>query len=231
MSAAFDYDVHRFGIGVASGSQWHAVDVVSLAPRIARARSDAHREGSSATRRVATFSACGIRVQLLRAMGPFTYDSPWLPKVRCERCSWVVAIDRGTVEQEIASYVADAGEEPRGDLLCQIFTAILADAQPGPPGRAGHRTDLLAHAALHRPRLTVCHQCSPGGCRAAHGPAVTSCPQEAVLCTACTFTAGPWAREREGQPTGECVVSSPCSALLALAAHYDIEVPSTEVRR
>ena len=230
MSAAFDYDTHRFAIGAASsGARWHAVDVEAMAPRVARARSEA-ASGGVKPPRVEIYSTCGVQVQLLRAMGPFAYDSPWLTKVRCERCSWVVSLDRGTVEQEIALYVADAGEDPRGELLRQIFTAILADARRG-PGLAGHRTDLLAHAALHRPRLTVCHRCAREGCRAAHGPAATVCPQKAVLCTECSFTAGPWARDREGALSGECVVSAPCSALQALAEHYEIRLPRLEVHR
>jgi hypothetical protein len=222
VSAVFDYDSHRFAIGAASsGSHWHAVDVVSLAPTMARVLGAAQQEGRKSVG-VETFSTCGVPVQVLRALGPFTYDSPWLTQVRCERCSWVVALDRGTVEQEIELHVGAAGDDPRGELLRLIFTAILADAPPGPVGVAGHRTDLLAHAALHRPTLMVCQRCAHGGCRAAHGAAVTVCPQRVVLCRACSFLAGPWAREREGVPTGECVVGSPCSTLLALAEHYDI---------
>lgn len=166
---------------------------------------------------------CGARSQLVRKLGPFTYDSRWLEKLRCERCSWVVALNRGTVEQEIELYVADAGGDRRGELLRQIFTAILADAPPGPEATAGHRSELLAHTARHRPAATVCADCTRQGCDGAHGPDVGVCPDAAVVCAECSFTTGSWAGQWHSVTTGECVVGAPCSALLALAEHYGIE--------
>ncbi len=219
MSAAIDYDRHRFAIGAAmSGWGYHAIDLEAMAPRADRAPAD-------------VFSPCGARVQPVRKFGPFTYDNRWIKRLRCERCSWVVALNRGTVEQEIELYAADAGGDARGRLLREIFTSILADAAPGPDAQAGHRSDLLAHAARHRPVMTVCASCVDAGCSAAHGPAVSRCPHAVVVCEECSFTAGSWAGEWEGVTTGECVVASPCSVLLALADHYGVAARGREQRR
>ena len=207
---------HRFGIAAGmSGWGWHAVDLECVRRRLATARNEAIK-----TVDVEVFSVCGARSHLVRKLGAFTYGSRWLQRLRCERCSWVVAINRGTVEQEIDLYTAESGDAPSGDLLRQIFTAILADAPPGREAEAGHRSDLLAHAARHRPVITVCETCSEEGSAAAHGPHVAQCPQAAVRCDECSFTAGSWAGERQG--VGECVVAAPCSVLTALAEHYGI---------
>jgi hypothetical protein len=221
VSAAIDYDTHRFAIAAAlSGFGWHAVDLESV-------RTHAHDAGSPAAQ---AYSLCGMRAQITRKLGPFTYGSRWLKRLRCERCSWVVALNRGTVEQEIDLYTAEAGDDALKDLLRQVFIAILADALPGPDAQAGHRSELLAHAARHRPVLTVCERCSEEGAGAAHGPGVQRCPQAAALCEECSFTAGSWAGEWEGVTTGECVVVAPCSVLRALADHYGIAPAGREAR-
>jgi hypothetical protein len=222
MSAAMteDYDTYRFGIAAGlSGVGWHAVDLEVMWTRWAESRIELLKR-----EKLETFSVCGARSQLVRKLGAFTYDSSWLTKLRCERCSWVVALYRGTVEQEIDLYVADAGGDHRGELLRRIFTAILADAPPGPEAAAGHRSELLAHAARHRPVSTACQECADKGCAGAHGPDVQQCPQAVVLCQECSFTAGSWAGQCHGMSTGECRVSAPCSVLLALAEHYGISV-------
>ncbi|MBS4730546.1 hypothetical protein MSM1_20225 [Mycobacterium sp. SM1] len=158
--------------------------------------------------------------------GAFTYGSRWLAKGRCERCGWVVALNRGTIDQEIDLYAQSSWRVGGGwnpDLLRRIFTAILADAPPDREAQLGHRSELLAHAAEHRPIVTVCEQCAR--CRdpaAVHGEDV--CPDYRVVCGACTFRAGPWAGDQEGVPTAECVVAAPCSVLTAMAAHYLIAV-------
>lgn len=218
MSAAIDYDSHRFAIGTAmSGWGYHAVDLELLAPRMTQAQVERRNPFE-----VETFSPCGARVQIVGRLGQFTYGNRWLTRLRCERCSWVVALNRGTVEQEIEMYTVDAGGDAQGELLRQIFTAILADAAPGPEAQAGHRSDLLAHAARHRPVQMVCQECAESEPSVVHGAAVPHCPDMASVCTECSFTAGSWAGQWEGVTTGECVVASPCSALLAMAHHYDI---------
>lgn len=224
MSAAIDYEQHRFAIGAAlSGCGYHAIDLEMLFPRISSAQAAGRNPAE-----VEAFSPCGARVQVVAKLGPFTYGSRWLTRLRCERCSWVVALNRGTVEQEIDLYTAEAGGDRRGELLRDIFTSILADATPGPDSQAGHRSDLLAHAARHRPVLTVCAKCSEAGLSAAHGPSASRCPHAAVVCQECSFTAGSWAGEWEGVTTDECVVASPCSTLLALADHYGLAVKGRE---
>jgi len=217
----------RFAIGAAGGSwrRWHAVDLAVLGSRLDAAAA----EGRS---RPEVYSVCGQRCGLAQKLGPFAYGSRWLTSRRCERCGWVVAFNRGTVEQEIDQYAPDvaereviaaAGGDP--DLLRRIFTAILADAPPGRDDEPGHRSDLLAHAARHRPVVIVCEECgeSPGPATV-HGPEATVCPHATVVCGACTFRAGPWAGEWEGMTTGECVVAAPCSVLTSLASHYGIAV-------
>jgi hypothetical protein len=142
----------RFGIAAGmSGWGWHAVDLECVGPRLVEANSEAIKPVD-----VEVFSVCGARSHLVRKLGAFRYGSRWLKRLRCERCSWVVALNRGTVEQEIELYTAESGDAPSDDLLRQIFTAILADALPGPEAQAGHRSELLAHAARHRPVITVC---------------------------------------------------------------------------
>ena len=88
---------YRFGIG-AGGSdwRWHAVDLQVVGPRMADAVARGGQRGD-----VEVFSVCGTRAELVRRLGQFTYGSRWLSERRCERCGWVVALNRGTVEAEI----------------------------------------------------------------------------------------------------------------------------------
>jgi hypothetical protein len=214
----------RFDVGVAAewGWRWHAIDTASL-PLPAGA--------TEVQRGVEAFSVCGLRAQHVPKLGGFTYDNPFLVSRRCERCGWVVALNRGTVEQEIDFYartstkhdaLADAGAD--SGLLRRIFTAILADAPPGRDAESGHRSDLLAHAARHRPVVRLCEHCAEMDDTAAHGDAV--CASPVVVCGECTFTAGHWAGEKAGSITGECVVAAPCSVLRALMAHYGLIDPA-----
>lgn len=228
MSTAPDHPAHigvdRFAIASpTSGCGWHAVDLDVL-------RSHRRPIGRPNPNRAAAevFSVCGARSQLVPRLGPFTYSSTWLNRLRCERCSWVVAFARGTIEAEIDLYVADAGNcVSSGALLRQIFTAILADAPPGPQAGPGHRSELLAHAARHRPVLTVR---DGEGVHAAHESQGARCPAAAAVCQECSFTAGSWAGQCHGVIGDECVVSAPCSALRAFAGHYGIAVDETVLR-
>jgi hypothetical protein len=210
---------YRFGIG-SGGTDWriwHAVDLKFYAEQIAATADRGTRRNDGDV-----FSVCGTRTQHVRRLGQFSYDSQFLTRQRCERCGWVVALDRGTVDQEIELYVAAASGADHG-LLRQIFTAILADLPPGAAAQSGHRSDLLAHAARHRPTVAVCEGCSHSRSVAeVHGGGVTVCPDAVLVCGSCTFTAGQWAGDRQGMTTGECMVSAPCSVLVALAQHYEL---------
>jgi hypothetical protein len=214
----------RFELAAAAAQRtlWHAVDMALLGPRLAAAAAE------NRAREVEVYSVCGLRAHHAARLGGFTYDNRFLGSRRCERCSWVVALNRGTVEQEIDFYTrAEDGSDvlaPVGGdsgLLRAIFTAILADAPPGRDAESGHRSDLLAHATAHRPVVRVCESCTEHGVGAGHDG--SGCPQAAVICGQCTFTCGQWAGAQAGRITGECVVAAPCSVLVALAAHYGVD--------
>jgi len=226
--------LHSFAVGASAGlkPRWHAVNVAALRARKEAARED--RDGH----RVQEYSVCGLPCMSAARLGPFTPDNPLFEEGgRCERCGWVVAVSCGTLDQEIDGYtpvgvarqiIAEAGLDP--DLLPTILIAILADAPPGLDGESGHRSDLLAHAAAHRPVILMCEQCSRTGCcTEVHGPLTTTCPHASVICGACTFTAGTWAGWWEGAATGDCDVAAPCSVLTELAYVYGIITRPTGV--
>lgn len=221
MSAAPEaFSEHRFELGASPGLRWHwhAVDAASLVrPRVGPENGIQHS--------VEVYSVCGQRAVHAPKLGGFTYDNKFLALGRCERCSWVVALNRGTVEQEIDFYTdAPAGCDvlaatgTASGLLRGIFTAILADAPPGPDAESGHRSDLLAHAAQHRPQVIACKHCRDARPAGVHDAPL--CPHAAMVCGQCTFRAGSWAGMDAGAITGECVVEAPCSVLTALAHHY-----------
>lgn len=152
---------YRFSIAAGGhDSRWHAVDL-----------------GRASAVSGEVVSVCGARCQLSAAAGAFIHgDSRLQSPRRCERCGWVVALSMGATEAEIDYYTADftgtdAGEDARS-MLRRIFTAILADAPPGRDGESGYRSDLLAHAACHRPvressAAVMCAQCQvPAPCSA-----------------------------------------------------------------
>lgn len=225
MSAAVQvFGEQRFELGIAADKRdvWHAIDMTLYGPQLSAGSVDARRARSGEV-----FSVCGLRAHHIPPFGGFTYDNRFLKVRRCERCSWVVAINQGTVEQEIDFYTraadgSDVLAAAGGDstLLRAIFTAILADAPPGPDAESGHRSDLLAHASIHRPVLHVCEACVEVGAGVAHDG--RPCPQATVVCGECSFTTGLWAGQKAGVITGECVVESPCSVLVALGAHYGV---------
>lgn len=127
-------------------------------------------------------------------------------------------------------YVAAGGGADHG-LLRQLFTSILADLPPGAAAEAGHRSDLLAHVARHRPTVAVCEDCSAqGAVEQVHGAGITACPDAIMVCGACTFTAGSWAGKQQGMTTGECVVAAPCAVLLTVAEHYELPDPAWRSR-
>lgn len=213
-----DGGVVTYRFGVAAGGEhgrWHAVDLHSIAPPIVAAAGGGDSAG--------VVSVCGARSHYRGQLGRFDVGDQGLGRRRCESCGWVVALTQGAVEAQIELYTAAAGTLDDG-LLRRIFVAILADLPPGRAARAGHRSELLAHAARHRPTVAVCANCTASDRSPAevHGHDTAVCPDAVLVCRACTFTAGPWAGPRRGAPTGECVVAAPCSVLVALARHYDL---------
>lgn len=225
MSAAVQvFGEQRFELGVAADKRdvWHAIDMALYGPQLS-ARSVEQRRAHSGE----VFSVCGLRAHHIPPFGGFTYDNRFLKARRCERCSWVVALNQGTVEQEIDFYTrAEDGSDVLAAAGCDstllrgIFTAILADAPPGRDAESGHRSDLLAHASVHRPVLHVCEACVELGAGVAHDG--QPCPHAAAVCGECSFVAGPWGGQKAGVITGECVVNAPCSVLQALGAHYGV---------
>ncbi|MGJ6127384.1 hypothetical protein QN239_32920 [Mycolicibacterium sp. Y3] len=220
----------RFGIGPGRHRR-HAVDLLEAAPLI-----DAGRRRGRMARAAELHGVCGERVMLARKWGRYDYANPHLSTRRCERCSWIVALHLGTVEDEIASYapepverglIASTGHDP--DLLTTIVRAVLAahDGEVSDRLEPAVVSELLAHISRHRPVGVICEGCWDGGIQDTHGVGVTHCPEAIVACWACTFIAGSWAGEFEDTiGSCECIVRSPCSVLTAVAAHHNIDITS-----
>ncbi|SIH25529.1 Uncharacterised protein [Mycobacteroides abscessus subsp. abscessus] len=179
-------------------------------------------------------SVCGEMVGLAAGWGAYERDSRYLQRADvCHRCVWIVAAARG----ELAAQLADTRVEKRHE---QTVATALGDSAVGErllqaivddPDIAGslvgklsrsHRTDLLALAAQHLPRVLVCDECGGDGFDDAHEG--ESCPAAEAGCLACSPTAGPYAGEWQGQLLQECVVQAPCSVIEALCDYYGINL-------
>lgn len=177
---------------------------------------------------------CGELCGLASAWGAYERESRYLtrPDV-CQRCVWIVAGARGELtdhvamtrprEQHTAAVSAALGDITVGERLMQ---AILDDPDISGSldslhGRfaRSHRTDLLALAAQHLPRVLVCEECGDGMGDAHDG---RHCPDEQAACLTCTPQAGPYAGEWEGSILQECIVTAPCSVLRSLCDYYEI---------
>jgi len=196
---------------VAAGRDWSAVPVVSV---------------------------CGQRISAAWGSRVFGYGTVVPGLRRCGQCGWIVALQLGTLEQEIAWYTPDSAHRSRceiagvdPDLIARVFTAILADAPPGVNGEPGHRSALLAHAAQHAPAVVVGEDgASHGGGWVVRARSDQYCLVGQVVCMACTFTMGGWAGKSAGSVGAECVVGAPCSVLLALTSHYGLDIDAVENR-
>lgn len=179
----------------------HAVDLAST-----RAWSSVGVECLSVCRTPCTFVDNGEQ-------GAFPYGAAlsWGDSSRCERCGWVVALNRGAVDAEIEFYADVSRLGVFADPLRQLFTAILADAPPGPDADLGYRSELLAHVARHRPVVDLEREL--GALPAYRRVSLASAPTLAPTCLECTFAFG---------YGGAVVVPAPCSALAAVAGHYGI---------
>lgn len=145
--------------------------------------------------------------------GAFPYGAAlsWGDSSRCERCGWVVALNRGAVDAEIEFYADGSRVGVFADPLRQLFTAILADAPPGPTADLGYRSELLAHVARHRPVIDL--EGELGALPAYRRVPLASSPLREPTCLECTFAFG----------YGSAIaVPAPCSALTAVAHHYGI---------
>ena len=210
---------------------------------VGMARGRSRGNGTAASRGVTTRSPNLLMLRCFRSAVPAAILCAswsvylWQPlaaeRLRCERCSWVVALNRGTVEQEIDLYgTAESGDAPSGDLLRHIFTAILADAPPGHEAEAGHRSDLLAHAARHRPGDHACAKRAPRrAARRLTGRIWRSAPRPRCCAKSARSRGIGGLASGMASATGECVVAAPCSVLTALAVHYDIPLTGWEGRR
>lgn len=193
----------QFGIGVLVGRVWmHAVDLDSAA---AREVLGDRRVGRAAV------AVCGEPVNLMPGWGPFRRDSRRLRSDRCPRCGWIVALNQGSADDEIAWYRQRGTES---GLFTNVLAAILADVSIGTGDsdrglQPGRRSELLAHASLHAPVSSVCEGCAGGG-----GHRARECVGSQIVCWACTFAAGAGG--------AECVVKAPCSTLMALGEHYGL---------
>lgn len=227
-SAAAMSVADRFGIGPGRHRR-HAVDLLEALPAI-----EAGARAGRKPREVEVFGVCGERVTLARKWGRYDYGNRNLDTRRCERCSWIIALHHRTIEQEIACYQPDSvdralilsgGHNP--DLLPKLIAAVLDTHQDQQPDRPepGLVSELLAHICRHRPIGVMCARCWDDGLQEAHGPHAQVCPEAVVACWACTFIAGSWAGEFEDTiGSCECIVTSPCSVLTAVAAHHAIGI-------
>lgn len=180
---------------------------------------------------------CGELCGLASAWGAYESGSRYLSRAGvCQRCVWIVAGARGELadhvastrpkEQHAATISKALGDFAVGERLLQ---AILNDpdvsgSQDSLVGRfeRSHRTDLLALATGHSPRVLVCDECSDD---MADGQ---RCTDESAACLTCTPHAGPYAGEWQDNLLQECIVDAPCSVLRALCDHYGITLPDNK---
>lgn len=197
----------RFGVGIepplaVPGRFVHAVDL-EASPAWS---SGAH--GLSVCRTPCTPFIDGGDGEFAYGVALFGADSS-----RCERCGWVVALNRGAVDAEIEFYASRSRSGVFAGLLRRLFVAILADAPPGPAADLGYRSELLAHVARHRPVVDLDSELDvlPAYRRVPLASSRALVP----VCLECTFAFG---------HGGAIVVPAPCSALVAVAHHYGIAV-------
>lgn len=175
-------------------------------------------------------AVCDRLVSVVPKWGPYQRDSQHLRLGGvCALCTWIVAESRGDTAVEIA---AVAPSEQHADLIAAavgdpLLGVRLLEAIAVGEGGGGfsrfertQRAELLARAAQHLPKVTVCEECSDTGGNGIHDDG----PCARALCLTCTMSTGPWAGEYENYTMPECTVEAPCSVLTALCSHYNIEL-------
>jgi hypothetical protein len=171
---------------------------------------------------------CGCMGELVTAWGSFDRENERLVGERCPQCAWIVSIERGAIDEELAALT------PRGTnfqvlswylkdplITRHICEAIIARAQSDDTNydlAHAMTIQLLAHAVTHAPTPLYTEQCAEAECDHAECPP----PTAAVSCAACSLTAGVWAGEYVGTYLDDCTIVGPCSATITLAARFGI---------
>lgn len=176
-------------------------------------------------------AVCDRMVGIIPKWGVYERDSLYLRQGGvCVPCTWIVAESRGELAVEIAAaapaaqhadlIAATVGDPLLGVRLLEAIAADGGDQDFSSRFDRTQRADLLALAARHLPKVTVCEECSDFDGSGIHDNG----PCGRALCLACTMSAGPWAGEYEDYTMPECTVEAPCSVLAALCSHYNIEL-------
>lgn len=190
----------RFLAGVQH--EWHAIDPLAVRPP---GFPGCHAHAGA---------LCGDIVRIARDdLQPYRPGEPPQSFAPCPACRWEVA---ATTNTQAAALVA------MSDRLAQsVAAAILVWARDeGRDLDDGRTLQLLAHVSRHEPVLLTAEGCAEGDCDHEDG----QCPGN-LACQACSLQASGWAGEWEGTYLDECTIPAPCGVLLAIAAHYGVQVP------
>jgi len=182
-------------------------------------------------------SVCGKFVVIARTWGEFRRGaSRWVDDLTghlCPFCAWTVALYHGQtdIDRELKT-LTPKGQElaaltrlmPDPMLLVKICQRIL-DARSGPDAQYDddslYWAQHLGDVSKHRPAVLFADE----GCLDSHcdHDSDDGCYQDApaVGCPGCSFRAGAWAGEWEGQY--EITVPAPCSVLTAAAKYHGVE--------
>ncbi len=180
------------------------------------------RRADSPRRAVPT--VCGTRAEVARTWGGFArgnYRVDTMPL--CPVCRWHVAISTDTTAAELAMLTPTDAEQQamaRAQVDPLMFVRLCerlltmgrendSDIEPW--------TQVLGHVTRHRPVLLRDLDCLEKAC--GHDT-VQDCYGETptVACESCSLRQGSWAGEMEGWFVASAV--APCSALVAVEAHY-----------
>jgi hypothetical protein len=144
----------------------------------------------------------------------------------CPHCCWVVALNAGAIEDELAALTPDTDEDrawhrllPDPGLFVRTLRAMLAsrEAERDYDKDSPCWAQLLGHVTAHRPVVLVHSDCAEHDCE--HDDVAGCYDQSTVVaCAACSPRAGNWAGEWAGQY--EVVVRSLCSVLTAVAEAF-----------
>ncbi|MEV7011955.1 hypothetical protein [Streptosporangium sp. NPDC051022] len=180
----------------------------------------AERAQAKGGRYAETGTVCGRRARLAPAVGAF--DRALLPSwaTVCPACAWIVALETGTVDQELDALTPTgqnlaAMARLMADPLITRHTceAIIAASRAGADGLADPATvEALAHATRHAPAILWSEACLEGEC----GHPADACPVMAA-CAACSLRAGDWSQDGEGHYLPLCTITAPCQVLTTLA--------------